>query len=80
MNARKLFKNLGYKPTTIYNGLQEELGDFIVYLNSKTLCQIWFFKETKTYVAENHLDEPLEVGVDLFKAIDQQMKELGWNE
>lgn len=67
MNAREMFKSLGYKRHESENGIQ--------YF-SESVEITFIFLIRRFYKQENF--QSLNISVDEFKAIQQQMKELGW--
>lgn len=77
MKAKELFKKLGFEQIHDYDDMQDEDGNFIVYLHDNG-SQIWFYEQTKTYYVENWNNRPLPVSADLSKAIMIQLDELGW--
>lgn len=74
-----MFEQLGFEQIHDYDDMQDEEGEFIVYMR-KNGSQIWFYKKIKTYFVENWKNRPLPIDVDLAKAIMVQMDELGWIE
>lgn len=70
MNAREMFKSLGYKRHESENGIQ--------YFSESGVEITFIFLIRRFYKQENF--QSLNISVDEFKAIQQQMKELGWLE
>ncbi|WP_270473465.1 hypothetical protein [Holdemanella porci] len=68
MNAREMFKSLGYKRHESENGIQ--------YYSESGVEITFIFLIRRFYKQENF--QSLNISVDEFKAIQQQMKELGW--
>ena len=68
MNAREMFKSLGYKRHESENGIQ--------YFSESGVEITFIFMIRRFYKQENF--KSLNISVDEFKAIQQQMKELGW--
>lgn len=68
MNAREMFKSLGYKRHESENGIQ--------YFSESGVEITFIFLIRRFYKQENF--QSLNISVDEFKAIQQQMKELGW--
>ena len=68
MNAREMFKSLGYKRHESENGIQ--------YFSESGVEITFIFLIRRFYKQENF--QSLNISVDGFKAIQQQMKELGW--
>jgi hypothetical protein len=68
MNAREMFKSLGYKRHESENGIQ--------YFSESGVEITFIFLIRRFYKQENF--KSLNISVDEFKAIQQQMKELGW--
>ena len=68
MNAREMFKSLGYKRHESENGIQ--------YFSESGVEITFIFLIRRFYKQENF--NSLNISVDEFKAIQQQMKELGW--
>ena len=68
MNAKEMFESLGYERHEGENGIQyfSEFGVEITFI----------FLTRRFYKQENY--KSLNISVDEFKAIQQQMKELGW--
>lgn len=70
MNAEAMFKSLGYKRHESENGIQ--------YFSESGVEITFIFLIRRFYKQENF--QSLNISVDEFKAIQQQMKELGWLE
>ena len=68
MTAREMFKSLGYKRHESENGIQ--------YFSESGVEITFIFLIRRFYKQENF--KSLNISVDEFKAIQQQMKELGW--
>lgn len=68
MNAEEMFKSLGYKRHESENGIQ--------YFSESGVEITFIFLIRRFYKQENF--KSLNISVDEFKAIQQQMKELGW--
>lgn len=73
MNAREMFKKLGYK----YNKYRDR-NQMIEYRKEDSTSVLFWIKERVFSVSE--YCEPKDITVDEFKAIHQQLKELGWIE
>jgi hypothetical protein len=86
MIAKEMFKELGYvldEEKSVRSDLNS--NDFIKYVNKNhehyCTAEVWFDLEQETY---SHQDDdvyecrPMDIDVDLHKAIIQQIKELGW--
>ena len=71
MNAREMFKKLGYK----YNKYTDR-NQMIEYRKEDSTSVLFWIKERKFSVLE--YCEPKDITVDEFKAIQKQMEELGW--
>lgn len=71
MTAREMFKKLGYK----YNKNRDR-NRMIEYCKEDSASVLFWIKEREFSVSE--YCEPKDITVDEFKAIQQQMKELGW--
>ena len=65
MTAKEMFKKLGYEYSN--NGTQ------ICYSNDYEYEYIWFYLDTKT------IEVKFDISLELFKAINKQVEELGWN-
>lgn len=75
MNAKEMFEKLGYRLT------DDSDLDYMTY--KKGDIEINFIIFEKVYHCSKQLIltwVPIKVDVDLYKAITQQMKELGWIE
>ena len=75
MSAREMFEKLGYEFFE-----RNDHKKYIRYTNN--YHTITFSKEYKTFSLrpEELLEHQLVVNIDLFKAIQKQIKELGWEE
>ena len=71
MNAREMFKNLGYK----YDKYRDR-NRLIEYRKEDSTSVFFWIKESVISVSE--YCEPKDITVDELKAINQQCKELGW--
>ena len=71
MNAREMFKKLGYK----YNKYRDR-NQMIEYRKEDSTSVFFWINERKFSVSE--YCEPKDITVDELKAINQQCKELGW--
>ena len=71
ITAREMFKKLGYK----YNKYRDR-NKMIEYRKEDSTSVLFWIKERKFSVSE--YCEPKDITVDEFKAIQQQIKELGW--
>lgn len=71
MNARKMFESLGYEYCKYYDRNQ-----IIQYYNEQEVQFSFWIEEQEFSVSE--YGELKNITVDEFKAIQQQMKELGW--
>lgn len=65
-SARELFEELGYD-------LVETTSYMVYYYNEENDIYIWFYNNSKTIEIVN------EFTLDILKAINQQINELGWN-
>lgn len=65
-SARELFEKLGYD-------LVETTPYMVCYYNEENEIYIWFYTNTKTIEIVN------EFTLDILKAINKQVEELGWN-
>lgn len=74
MNAKEMFKKLGYK--------KRAFGDCIFYEKGSIMCHIIQFnlkdKNFYSYTQCGMANAIQSLTVDKLKAIQQQMKELGW--
>ena len=70
MSAREMFETLGYECRKSENGIQ--------YFSESGVEITFIFLIRRFYKQENF--QSLNISVDEFKAIQQQMKELGWIE
>lgn len=73
MNAIEMFKSLGYEYSK-----ERDSNKIIEYYNRDNDSIILFWIEEREFIASEYGDEPKDITVDEFKAIQQQMKELGW--
>ena len=64
MTAKEMFEKLGYK--------EDFHIAYIKYYNEKKDKYIWFSKPTKT------VEIMFDIDMDLLKAINKQVEELGW--
>ena len=71
MTAREMFKSLGYERSKYYDRNQ------IIEYNNEEEGQIVFWVKEQEFSASEY-GEPKSITVDEFKAIHQQLKELGW--
>lgn len=71
MNAREMFKKLGYK----YNKYRDR-NQMIEYRKGDSTSVLFWINERVFSVSE--YCEPKDITVDEFKAIQKQMEELGW--
>lgn len=71
MTAREMFKSLGYELSKYY-----DRNKIIQYYNEQEV-QFSFWIEEQELIASEY-GEPKSITIDEFKAIQQQMKELGW--
>lgn len=71
MTAREMFKSLGYERSKYYDRNQ------IIKYNNEEEGQIVFWVKEQEFSASEY-GEPKSITVDEFKAIHQQLKELGW--
>lgn len=69
MNAREMFKQLGYG--------YRELDDDVFQYSMASSIVIRFYKKEREFCSVEYF-EPKNITVDEFKAIQQQLKELGW--
>jgi hypothetical protein len=65
MTAKEMFEKLGYK--------EDFHIAYIKYYNEKEDKYIWFSKPTKT------VEIMFDIDMDLLKAINKQIEELGWD-
>lgn len=72
MNAREMFKSLGYEYCKYY-----DRNKIIQYYNEKEDIQFLFWIVEQEFSVSEY-GELKNITVDEFKAIQQQMKELGW--
>ena len=72
MNAIEMFKSLGYEYCKYY-----DRNKIIQYFNKKEDVQFLFWIAEQEFSASEY-GETKDITVDEFKAIQQQMKELGW--
>lgn len=73
MTAREMFEKLGYECYECESTIQY-LANYEIVSKSK---EITFLLLSHSFYAQHYFN-PLNVTVDEFKAIQQQMKELGW--
>lgn len=71
MNAREMFKSLGYECSKYY-----DRNRIIQYYNEEETQFFFWIKEQEFSASE--YGEPKNITMDEFKAIQQQMEELGW--
>ena len=71
MNAIKMFKSLGYERSKYY-----DRNRIIKYNNEEEEQFVFWVKEQEFSASE--YGEPKSITIDEFKAIQQQLKELGW--
>lgn len=71
MNAREMFKSLGYERSKYY-----DRNRIIQYYNEEETQFVFWIAEQEFSASE--YGEPKNITVDEFKAIQQQLKELGW--
>lgn len=69
MTAREMFKQLGYG--------YRELDDDVFQYSMASSIVIRFYKKEREFCSVEYF-EPKNITVDEFKAIQQQLKELGW--
>lgn len=72
--AREMFEELGYE-------FKDELMQCFYYKPGEEI--ITFFKMSKTFISKtmnSYLGEPLKINIKLNKAIQQQIKELNWED
>lgn len=67
MNAKEMFESLGYK---------YRKSDIIIEYSCFDDCIAFWINSREFYAS--YCNEPKDICVDEFKAIQQQMKELGW--
>lgn len=73
MNAREMFESLGYK----YSEECDERYNYKVIKYYKANTEFVFSVNGREFCA-GYCEEPKYITVDEFKAIQKQMKELGW--
>lgn len=84
MTAREMFKELGYEYE--FYGIFIKYSKIMIDENNKYLlynCVFWFdFKNYSSFIInlEDFSKDVLYIDNPTFKAIQQQMKELGWLE
>ena len=78
--ADELFKELGYKKI-------EENDKYVLYLSEKSLWRqrkIRFWKDEKIIfndlLENDKVVSSVKIGIEELKAINEKVKELGWNE
>lgn len=69
MKAKEMFKKLGYR--------YRELDDDVFQYTLGSSIVIRFFKKEREFCSVEYF-EPKNINVDEFKAIQKQLKELGW--
>lgn len=69
MKAKEMFKKLGYR--------YRELDDDVFQYTLGTSIVIRFWREEREFCAVEYFG-PKSISIDEFKAIQQQLKELGW--
>lgn len=72
MNAKQMFKSLGYEYSKYY-----DRNKIIQYYNEKEDVQFLFWIAEQEFSVSEY-GELKNITVDEFKAIQQQMMELGW--
>ena len=72
MSAKEMFKSLGYEYCKYY-----DRNKIIQYYNEKEDVQFIFWIAEQEFSVSEY-GELKNITVDEFKAIQQQMKELGW--
>ena len=75
MIAREMFESLGYK----YGEESDERYNYKVIKYYDTITEFVFSINAREF-AVSYCEEPKYITVDEFKAIQQQLKELGWTE
>lgn len=73
ISAREMFESLGYK----YGEESDERYNYKVIKYYDTNTEFVFSINAREF-AVGYCEEPKYITVDEFKAIEQQMKELGW--
>lgn len=68
MTAKEMFEKLGYK-------YDKRISDIRYFKKDVYFIKEIIFEETDKEV---YIADPLCIEIDLFKAIHQQLKELGW--
>ena len=78
MTAKEMFETLGYKYSTKtdYGSLVYRQYDF----NTELGLKVTFFKDKSFEVESLNRHFDCAISLDLYRAITQQMKELGWLE
>lgn len=71
-SAGQMFKELGYERSKYY-----DINQIIQYYNGEEEVQFLFWIKEQEFSASEY-GEPKNITVDEFKAIQQQMNELGW--
>lgn len=71
MNAKEMFKQLGYE--------YRELDDDVFQYSRSSSIVIRFYKKEREFCSVEYFG-PKNINMDEFKAIQQQLKELGWLE
>lgn len=73
MTAKEMFEKLGYE--------QDLNSERIRYFNEETKYYVVFFLEYKIYtIGCSNENEDVGINIELHKAINKQVEELGWNE
>lgn len=76
MSAKEMFESLGYKYSRNYI---KYYGDEVIeYYKTEGVKFVFLMKEHEFY--GEYYEEPKNITVDEFKAIHQQLKEIGWIE
>lgn len=65
MTAKEMFEKLGYEEDFHFT--------YIKYYNKKEDRYIWFYQETET------IEIQFDITMELLKAINKQIEELGWD-
>lgn len=74
MNAKQMFESLGYKYSKDHD--DNEIIEY--YKFEGTTISFWI--REREFIASECCEYPINITVDEFKAIQQQLKELGWLE
>lgn len=72
LTARQMFEKLGYERSKYY-----DRNRMIEYHNDEDGVQFLFWIHVQEFTVSEY-EEPKNITIDEFKAIQQQMKELGW--